>query len=299
MTSPQNTPPENRSAAARSRGRHRSEPVAPPQYPAPPQFQGPPQSGPQAQAPQYPGQPPYQGQPGSPQYPGPAPQPGPPPRDADRFNGFVPTGSAPTPPPDSGYRSLADLSAERPTPAPATAPDPLRGLRHTAEPAPTSRWTRRRVTILGIVGAVVLAVLISGGYAGYRYLGPYYGLGYVAGRSTTIDGLTLTTDSVKCGLDTAPFGNSGTPRGLYCAIVVNARNHGDSTASIDLRTWTADLDVGLTGVAPVSDWLALRNEIVEPGSSATFRLAYDIPRGARLTKLHLAIDDKSGVIATT
>jgi hypothetical protein len=194
------------------------------------------------------------------------------------------------------------MAADPAPAAPRAVPDPLRGLGlgTPAEPAATtSRWTRRRVTILGVVSVVVIAVLAVGGVLGYRWLAPYYGLGYVSGRSVTVDGVTLTTNRVTCGLDTAPFGNSGTPHGVYCAITVGARNAGDTLASIDLHSWTADLDVGLTDVPPVEDWLAQRNEIVEPHGSATYNVAYDIPRGARLDRLHFVIGNKTGTIATT
>lgn len=199
-----------------------------------------------------------------------------------------------------GYRSLADMAAGPAPTTPPPVPEALRGLgTPPAPPATTGRWTRRRVTVLGVVAVLVIAVLSVGGVLGYRWLAPYYGLGYVSGRSVTVDGVKVTTDSVRCGLDTAPFGNSGTPHGVYCAITIGARNTGDSVASIDLRTWTADLDVGLTGVTPVGDWLAFRNELVEPHGSATYNLAYDIPRGARLDRLHFVIGDKTGAVATT
>jgi hypothetical protein len=181
---------------------------------------------------------------------------------------------------------------------PGVVPEALQHLTTTAE-QPKRKWTRRRWAVLGGVAGAVVLVLVIGGYFGYRAVAPYYGLGYVNGRSTTVAGVQLTTTEVKCGLATPPFGERGTPRGAYCAIVISAHNVGKQTAVINLRTWTADLDVGLDHVEPVTEWLAFRNEIVEAGQKASFQLAYDIPTGARLERLHLVVGEHSGTIATT
>ncbi|BCJ34425.1 hypothetical protein Athai_19280 [Actinocatenispora thailandica] len=196
------------------------------------------------------------------------------------------------------------MSAQQPETPRRTAPRQTgmpESLQHltTGTEQPKQKWTRRRWTILGSVAGAVVLVLVVGGYFGYRALAPYYGLGYVSGRSTTVAGVTLTTTQVKCGLSTPPFGERGTPHGAYCAIVVSVHNGGKQTAVINLRTWTADLDVGLDHVEPVTEWLAFRNEIVETGQKASYQLAYDIPTGARLERLHLVIGDQSGTIATT
>lgn len=214
----------------------------------------------------------------------------------------------PPPPPDPAagrYRSLKDMSAEQPPPAPRqtapakpTLPEALQQLSRPAE-QPRRRWTGRRWAILGSVAAVLVIVLLAGGYLGYRALAPYYGLGYVSGRSATVESVTLTTTSVRCALSEPPFGESGEPHGTYCAIVISAHNVGRETAAINLRTWTADLDVGLTHVEPVTEWLAFRNEILEPGARASYQIAYDIPKGARLERLHLVVGDHSGTIATS
>jgi hypothetical protein len=215
----------------------------------------------------------------------------------------------PVPPQDSAagrYRSLKDMSAQQPPAAPpqraaprqTAVPDALQNLTTTTE-QPKRKWTGRRWTILGSIAGAVVLVLVVGGYFGYRAVAPYYGLGYVSGRSTTVEGVKLTTTQVKCGLSTPPFGERGTPHGAYCAIVVSAHNVGKQTAVINLRTWTADLDVGLDHVEPVTEWLAFRNEIVETGQKASFQLAYDIPTGARLDRLHLVVGEHNGTIATT
>ncbi len=198
------------------------------------------------------------------------------------------------------------MSADRPADdaAPPGAarrslPDLLHGHHDDSDPEhSTSRWNRRRLTILGVVTVVVLALLGAGGYGGYRLLAPYYGLGYHTGGSVRVDQVTLTVTSVRCGLDSAPFGQRGTPQGSYCAVLVSAHDTGQDTAFIDLHTWRAVLDVDLT-VSPVSDWLAFRNETVLAHQTSSFQLGFDIPDGARIAKLTMFIGDKRGSVAVS
>ncbi|MGA8115154.1 MAG: hypothetical protein WCA46_15935 [Actinocatenispora sp.] len=231
----------------------------------------------------------------------------PPRREETKFNGFVSSG---TPAPvdrtasAGGYRSLREMSAapsaaQKPTgAADGSVPPVLRHLGGDTAAPPARRWTARRFTVLGIVAVVLVAVLGVGGYAGYQVLAPYYGLGYHTGGSATVDSVRLTVTEVRCGLDTAPFGNVGTPQGGYCAVVVTAENHGQNTAFVNLRDWQADLDVGLA-VRPVGDWLPYRNEAVLGGQRAVFRLGFDIPDGARLSTVHMAIGDKEGTVTVS
>ncbi len=199
------------------------------------------------------------------------------------------------------------MSAEQATDAPdiqhGTAHRPLSSLlggghADTEMEQGTHRWTRRRITILSVVTLAILALLGAGGYGGYRFLAPYYGLGYQTGGSVNVDEVKLTVTSVRCGLDTAPFGQRGTPQGSYCAVVVSAHGNGPGTAFIDLRSWRAVLDVDLT-VSPVSDWLEFRNETVLSHRSSTFQLGFDIPDGARISKLTMFIGDKRGSVTVS
>lgn len=214
----------------------------------------------------------------------------------ERFNGFVPRGQQPAAAPaDNGNRG-------RPTAPGSTAPgsptvrggsaselvERLRALGAAQRVESRPRWTRRRRAIASVITVGVVIVLLAAGAIGYKLLAPYYGLGYQAGGSTTIQSIKLTVTKIDCGLSDPPFGQSGTPRGKYCGITVAVHNKATyNTAFVTLNSWTCRLDVDLT-VAPLDSYLRGQQNYINAGQTATFDLTYDIPDGARIVYLSLS-----------
>lgn len=271
MTSPENDMPQ---APRPLTGRHRTE--QPGWRPLPQQGLAP--ATPPTRLPQ----------PASPEPPRPEPE---------RFNGFVPRGqqAAPAADADSRTRPAGPTPSSGPG-APAGSAselvEKLRALGEAQRAQPQSRWTRRRLTIAGAIAAGVVIVLIAGGLAGFRLLAPYYGLGYHAGGTATIKSVKITVTKIDCGLSEPPFGNVGTPRGKYCGVTITAHNYskGFATEFVELRTWTARLDVDLS-IPPVGSFLPLEREVVNSGQTSTFDLTYDVPDGARMLRINPKIDN--------
>lgn len=226
-----------------------------------------------------------------------------PPREPDSFNGFAAGGSADPGPgaerTGSAYRPLRDSTSESATGGarPGAAANPqlaevLRGLSESAQPESKPRSTRRRLTIAGCVCVVVLLVIGIGGYVGYRLLAPYFGLGYKAGGTAVVDEVAVKVTSIDCGLDSAPFGNSGEPEGAFCGVTISARNKGQDTRFTELARWTAKLDVDLTA-RPDSAYLENRRYPLESGQAHEFQLVYDIPDGSRMMKIQPFVSDLS------
>lgn len=267
---------------------------------------------------QYPG-------PGT-QYPGPGTgrhrsDPTPPPGDDGarpeprRFDGFTPRGRQAVPPPTNGngppgggYRSLRQMSGtNQPSDSPAApratarpgVEEALRRLNGPSQPEEPSGWSRRRLTILGIVAAVVVLIIAVGGYAGYAFLSPYFKDPYKTGESVVVGSVKATVTQIKCDLHSAPFGNTGSPAGSYCGVVVAVHNGATGetakTAWLNARSWKADLDVDLA-VEPEVDFLPAFNEPVVPGATRSFRIVYDIPDASQVTDIAVILDEKTAKI---
>lgn len=200
------------------------------------------------------------------------------------------------------YRSLREMSAPQLDgpdghghAASNAAPHPLHDL-HPAVAEPGRKpWTRRRLTVLGVIVAVALLVLGTGGYLGYRLVAPAFGLGYRTGGSTTLDdGITLTVTFVRCGIDTAPNGSGARPNGSYCTVNVSGFSAARQGVFVDLRDWHADLDVGIDNVAPSTVAMKRSHDVLLGNKS--YQLVYDVPTGARLTEVHFRVGNATGTI---
>lgn len=195
------------------------------------------------------------------------------------------------------YRSLREMSAPQldGQPAPTATPHPLHGLHGTFEEPPKRAWTRRRVTVLGIVLAAVLLVVGTGGYLGYRLVAPAFGLGYRTGGTTTLDnGITFTVTFVRCGINNAPNGSGARPTGSYCTVDVSGFSSGRQGVFVDLRDWHADLDVGIDNVTPSAAAMKRSHDVLLGNRS--YQLVYDVPTGARITEVHFRVGNADGAI---
>lgn len=196
------------------------------------------------------------------------------------------------------YRSLREMSAPQvdgTQQAPDTAPHPLHDLHPTVADPARRRWTRRRVTTLAIVLAIVVLLAGTGGYLGYRLVAPAFGLGYRTGGSTTLDdGITLTVTFVRCGIDKAPNGSGIQPTGSFCTVDVSGFSAGRQGIFVDLRDWHADLDVGIDNVAPSTAAMKRADDVLL--GSKNYQLVYDVPTGARITEVHFRVGNATGAI---
>jgi hypothetical protein len=198
------------------------------------------------------------------------------------------------------YRSLREMSTtppvDTPPPKPGDAAHPLHGLHGPdEEPARRRRWTRRRLTVAGVLLAAILLIVGTGGYLGFRLVAPAFGLGYHTGGRTTLDnGITLTVTFVHCGINNAPNGSGARPSGSYCTVEVSGFSAARQGVFVDLRDWHADLDVGIDNVTPSSAAMKRSHDVLL--GSRTYQLVYDVPTGARLTEVHFRVGNATGFI---
>lgn len=197
------------------------------------------------------------------------------------------------------YRSLREMSTPPQDGAPATpeaAPQPPHGPHGTGEEPPRRRrWTRRRLTAIGVVTAVVLLLVGTGGYLGFRLVAPAFGLGYRTGGSTTLDdGITLTVTFVRCGINSAPNGSGARPTGSYCTVDISSFSAARQGIFVDLKDWHADLDVGIDNVTPSTPAMRSNHDVLL--GSKKYQLVYDVPTGARITDVHFRVGNATGTI---
>lgn len=226
------------------------------------------------------------------------------------------------------YRSLRDMSGHPPEsePEPAAPPNgsawrgrpgngrpadpPRNGTHHTDERVPAGlrdilnpeqsetkqRWTPRRRLLTAALALAALVLLAGLGYGGYSLAAPYFGLGYDTGGSVRLDNVRLTVTGVRCGINHAPNGSGVPPEGSYCAVDISASNQARTGEFVDLRAWSADLDVGIDNVRPTTAAMNRTHGILEGESNEDLHLVYDVPTGARLHRLHLDVADATGTI---
>lgn len=157
---------------------------------------------------------------------------------------------------------------------------------------PGKRGRIALTTVLVVLGAAVLGVT---GYFGFQYAAPYFGGGYRTGASTTLDSVRFTTREASCG-DTAPDSDA-TPTGQFCVITVDARDSAPDGRLIDFHDWSVDLDVGIGNVPPILSAMRDSAAVVVSGQTGTMTVVFDVPKGSRLSRLHIVLDGHRGSIA--
>lgn len=199
------------------------------------------------------------------------------------------------------YRSLRDLThgARRPPTQTAGAsgqPPSFSGFSttgyqpvHSAPPdAGPQRGRGLRQSVLGALVMLLVIGLVWGGYAAYRYFAPYYGLGYVAGRSGSVEEVVFTVKEARCGLDAAP-GKDMTPgRGQFCIVDVTVSNNSPKDRYLTLSMFSVQLDTG-SRANPASRVMNTLSLELESGETRDLTLVYDVLDGVRMDSLKVQI----------
>lgn len=203
------------------------------------------------------------------------------------------------------YRSLRDLThgPRRPNasrgPQPPSQPGyppqngyalpPARaalGSRDTGRPARGRSALRQ--TLFGALAMLLLVGLGWGGYQAYRYFAPYYGLGYVTGRSGAVHDVQFTVDAARCGLDAVPDSDAKPIRGQFCVVDITATNRSDKDRYVSLAMFSVELDGGARA-NPTGTAMKQMSIKLQAGEDKDLELVYDIWDGARMGSLKVQI----------
>ena len=153
---------------------------------------------------------------------------------------------------------------------------------------PARRRSGLRHTALGAVAMLMLVGLGWGGYQAYQYVAPYYGMGYVSGRSGVVHDVQVTVDAARCGLDAIPGSDAKPVRGQFCTVDITAKNESDKDRYISLAIFSVELDGG-TRANPTGTAMKQLSVKLTPGESKNLELVYDIWDGARMGSLKVQI----------
>ncbi|HEX2418518.1 MAG TPA: DUF4352 domain-containing protein [Micromonosporaceae bacterium] len=160
---------------------------------------------------------------------------------------------------------------------------------HSTPPQPDRQRLRGlRPTLQGALIMLLLVGLLWGGYAAYRYFAPYYGLGYITGRSGTVQDVVFTVTEARCGLDRVPQTDESPDKGQFCVVNVKATNNSPKSRYLSLSMFSMHLDTG-SRANPVSRMMSTRSLELETGETRDLHLVYDILDGARMENLKVQI----------
>jgi hypothetical protein len=156
---------------------------------------------------------------------------------------------------------------------------------HEAEP---QRLRGLRQTLLGALAMLLLVGLAWGGYAAYRYFAPYYGLGYIVGRSGAVEDVVFTVTEARCGLDHVPQVAESPGKGQFCLVDVKAENNSPKSRYLSLSMFSVQLDTG-SRANPASRVMSIRSLKLDAGEAKDLHLVYDVLDGVRMDSLKVQI----------
>ncbi|WP_018347469.1 DUF4352 domain-containing protein [Longispora albida] len=144
---------------------------------------------------------------------------------------------------------------------------------------------RRRLAGKLLIPALAVG-LLAAGTGGYLLLG--------SAPAARDGGLELTATDVRCGLSkVGRDGSFRSPGGQYCTVTVEVRNHaGEPRRLLDFeqlafddagKSYRPDLVAGQLA-EPAGEHQRFLSPI-QPGKEVTGRLVYDLPPGAKLTRI--------------
>ncbi|HEX6076799.1 MAG TPA: DUF4352 domain-containing protein [Micromonosporaceae bacterium] len=200
------------------------------------------------------------------------------------------------------YRSLRDLAhgarrSARPTGAlgqpggygtfPSGEYQPVHGTPRGHGPQP-QRVRGLRQSVLGALVMLLIVGLAWGGYSAYRYFAPYYGLGYITGRSGSVEDVVFTVTEARCGLDDLPDADATPGKGQFCLVNVKATNNSSKSRYLSLSMFSVQLDTG-SRANPASRVMIKRSLELEAGQTTDLYLIYDVFDGIRMDTLKVQI----------
>jgi hypothetical protein len=142
-----------------------------------------------------------------------------------------------------------------------------------------------------VVGALVMLLavgLIWGGYVAYRYFAPYYGLGYITGRSGSVEDVVFTVTEARCGLDGVPGADMAPGRGQFCVLDITASNNSPKSRYLSLSMFSVQMDTGARA-NPASRVMSTLSLELESGETRDLKLVYDVFDGVRMDSLKVQI----------
>lgn len=145
-----------------------------------------------------------------------------------------------------------------------------------------------RQVLLGAATMLLVVGLVWGGYSAYRYFAPYYGLGYITGRSGSVNDVAFTVTTARCGLDSIPDATAKPTKGQFCTVGLKATNNGEKSRYLSLSMFTVQLDTGSRS-NPVSRLMSTLSLELEPGETRELELVYDVFDGVRMDNLKVQI----------